>query len=239
MAVAVIDTGALQQCWSVNTEEPKDGHRCVTVTERYTIVQNIPSHLCSHICMQQRGNCNTINYNHEGRYCQLTTEICLKIVEDPQFTVTDFSCLQWVPLTNVEDEMLVSCSTNYRWSVSRLEHQSGFLVGTRYRTGNHMHVWGNGTNWYSTGYNGEVPQALPWCSANLVPYVAGDPIPAVAVVGGYLGDALFTETYIIRGSNGNRVIRCGYYDPGTKLGYVPYRELEFLTSIDILVLSEN
>ena len=237
--MAVIYTGALQQCLSVNTQEPKDGHRCVTVTERYAIIQNVYSYLCTHICMQQRANCDIINYNHERRYCQLTSETCLKIVEDPEFTVTDFSCLQWVSLTNVEDEMLVSCNTNYRWSVSRLERQSGFLVGTRYSTGNHMYVWENVTNWWSLGYNGDVLQILPWCSANWVSYVAGDPIPAGAAVGGYLGEDPSAETYIIRDSNDYRLKRCGYYDPDTKLGYVPHIEPDDLTDIDMLILWEE
>ena len=187
MAVAMIYAVAEKQCRSMNTQEPKYGHRCVTASEHYTIIQNVPSHLCTHICME-RENCYIINYNRAGLYCQLTSEVCLKFVEDPEFTVTDFSCLKWVTFTNVVDEMLIICNEMFQSFASRLVLQSDILVGTFYAKGSYTFVWKNGTGWKSWGDHGKVLQILPWCSAIWIPYVPGDPIPAGAVVGGYLSD---------------------------------------------------
>ena len=168
----------------------------------------------------ERENCYIINYNRAGLYCQLTSEVCLKFVEDPEFTVTDFSCLKWVTFTNVVDEMLIICNEMFQSFASRLVLQSDILVGTFYAKGSYTFVWKNGTGWKSWGDHGKVLQILPWCSAIWIPYVPGDPIPAGAVVGGYLSDDPSAETYVISGESDSRPRRCGYYNPGTKLGYI-------------------
>ena len=236
--VAVIYAIAEKQCRSRTTQIPKDGHRCVTASKRYTIIQNVPARLCTHICMQ-RENCNIINYNHEGRYCQLTSEVCLKIVEDPVFTVIDFSCLRWVTIANVVDEMLILCNKQLRSFTSRLVLQSDILVGTCYKKGDYTFVWKNVTGWKSGDYNGEILQILPWCSVIWIPYVPGDPIPVGAVVGGYLGDDPSVETYIISGESKLRPRSCGYYNPRTELGYRSSMKAGVMTNIMILVLQEK
>ena len=119
MTVTIIHTVVNDQCRLVNTHEPQTGHRCVTASESYIIIPNVPSHLCSHICMQ-RGSCNVINYNHEKGYCQLMSEKCRKIIKDPDF---DFM---------VVDDMCISCDTKCSLFVSRLVRESSILVESRY-----------------------------------------------------------------------------------------------------------
>ena len=240
MIVAMMCTTAKKQCGWIKTQKPKTGHRCITASERYTIIQNVPSHLCTHTCMR-RENCNIINYNHEGRYCQMTSEVCLKIVEDPEFTVSDFSCLQWVTFANIVDEMLILCGNDVWSFASKLVLQSNILVGTCYTKAGYTFVWKNGTGWKSWGDHGKALQMLPWCSATWIPYIPGHPIPAGAVIGGYLDDDPSTETYVISGEGSYRPRRCGYYDPGTKLGYIPWMKPDMKpeTNVKILVVQEK
>ena len=51
MAVAVIQTIAEKQCQSANTSTARTGHRCVTGSEQYTAITNVPSymHVYSHL----------------------------------------------------------------------------------------------------------------------------------------------------------------------------------------------
>ena len=234
MAVAVTCITAKKQCRWVNTEEPRTDHRCVTASERYMTIQNVPSHLCFHICMELN-NCTIINYNHEKRYCNLTSEDCQKTVEDSEFTVTILSCLHWVSFENTVEDMCIPCDI-YTASVvvGRLLFQKDILVGKHSMSERKTYVWKNGTTFAAA--NTEVLQIMPWCAANWMTFVPGDPIPAGAVVGGYVGDP-FVETYVITGVTRRGVKRCGYYNPETGLGYVVgSRGAEATTEMDILVL---
>ena len=235
MAVAVIHTITQKQCRSVNTWKPKTGHRCVTASEQYITIPNVPSHLCTHICMQ-RGKCSTINYNHVKRYCQLTSEDCQKFVKDFDFTVTPFSCwAKWVPVAKVMGEFRVQCATDSAKFVGRVVLQTDILLGTYTSKSRYTHVWKVQQNKIRlSSLMGEVLQTQPWCSAHWVPYIPGYPIPVGAVVGGYLGYPS-NATYVIRGS-GNK--GCGYYDPETMGGYIGFSWSMVATDMDILVLQE-
>ena len=234
MAVAVTCITAKKQCRWVNTEEPRTDHRCVTASERYMTIHNVPSHLCFHICMELN-NCTIINYNHEKRCCNLTSEDCQKTVEDSEFTVTILSCLHWVSFGNTVEDMCIPCDI-YTASVvvGRLLFQKYILVGKHSMSERKTYVWKNGTTFAAA--DTEVLQIMPWCAANWMTYVPGDPIPAGAVVGGYVGDP-FVETYVITGVTKIGVKRCGYYNSETGLGYVVgSRGAEATTEMDILVL---
>ena len=235
VVAAVIHTVADEQCWSVNTQEPKPGHRCVTASESYTTTLNVPLHLCTHMCLQ-RGNCSVINYNHVRHYCQLTSDYCQKIVKDSDFTVTNISCLQWVAGDeNIVDHMHITCGPMSPHLVSRLVYESDIRVGMWHRSG-FTDVWKNGTNnvWYRSHTNIELLQIMPWCTAKWVPFIPGGPILPGAIVGGHLGDPP-VETYIIYA---HRRL-CGYYNPVTRLGYVPYKQPVAATNMKILVIQGN
>ena len=227
MAVAVIRTITEKQCQSMKTWDPKSGHRCVTASERYTTVSNVPPHVCTHICIQ-RGNCGVINYNDDMRYCQLSSEACQRVVEDSDFTVT-FQCLHtWVQYANVVDDMRVSCGISNSWFVARLVFEADVLVGKV--SGNYAHVRKNGT--IHSAKDPEVLQIRPWCSTKWIPYVPGDPIPAGAVVGGHVGNPP-AQTYVINGEISGGRKSCGYYNPETKLGYAVHG---LTKEMDILVV---
>ena len=232
MAVAVIQTIAAKQCQSANTSTARTGHRCVTASEQYTAITNVPSHLCTHICMRQ-GNCSVINYNHEKRYYQLTSEDCQELIKDSEFTVTSFSCwAEWVPVAKAMDKFRVPCAKNSEYSVGRVVVQADILVGTHTRWTTYTHVSKNGTRVSSR--KGEVLQMQPWCSVHWTPYIPGNTIPVGAVVGGYLGNPSNT-TYVISGK-GKR--SCGYYNPDTQLGYIVFPWSKIATNMDILVLRQ-
>ena len=158
------------------------------------------------------------------------------IVKDPDVTVTEFSCLQWVSGDeNVVADKLVTCATTSFLFVARLEGESDILVGSSDMA--YIKIWKNVTENQYTEYNsGKVLQIQRWCSANWIPFVPGNPVPASAVVGGCLGDEHSVKTYVISGSTDTSYTPCGYYNPDTKLGYVPYNEPEMITNMNILVL---
>ena len=162
------------------------------------------------------------------RYSQLTSEACQRIVEDSEFMVT-FHCLHtWVQYANVVGDMGVSCGMSNSWFVARLVFEADVLVGKV--SGNYAHVRKNGT--IHSAEDSEVLQIMPLCSTKWIPYVPGDPIPASAVVGGFVGNPS-SQTYVINGViNGGRK-SCGYYNPETGLGYAVHRLTQ---EMDILVV---
>ena len=233
-----------EECREVTIKGTKADHRCVTLLEHYTTIQDVSSHLCTHVCMQ-RQNCKAVSYNREKRYCQLTSEECEKIVEDLQFTVTKFylppclpvtvsPCVQWVPVADVIDDMRITCDPTSHFYVGRLVLQEDIVVGKFATT--RTYVWKNGVE-YSSPAATEVLQITPGCSANWVPYLPGDPIPNGTVFGGYLGDSC-AGIPVISGVTSGDNKRCGYYNPETQLGYMVYFDPEVATEMDILVVQE-
>ena len=236
MSVVVIPIVAENKCLSVKIQKPKSGHRCVTTSQRYKTIPNIHSHLCTHLCMQ-RGNCSVINYNHERRYCQLTSDDCQRIIEDSEFTVTFFSCLQWVRVEDIVDDMRIPCDTDSDYFVGRLVLHDDVLVGRYSRRSGYTRVWKSGDS-FSSDDDAQVLQKMKWCSVNWVPYNASDSVPVGAVVGGYVGAPTF-ETYIITGASAGQGKVCGFYNPATELGYMALSSgPQFLTEMDILVLQK-
>ena len=172
-----------------------------------------------------------MNYNHEMHYCQLTSEACLRVVEDSEFTVTFYSLHTWVQLEDVVGDMRVSCDARKEWFVGRLVVGSDVLVGN---AGNsYAYVWKDGTQYSNS--RAEVLQIMPWCSTKWVPYIPGDPIPAGAVVGGYVGNPP-VEIYAIHGIINGVDKSCGFYNPETELGYAAYNGAHVTTEMDIPVL---
>ena len=234
LLVTVIITKAAeagQQCQSGIFQEPRRGQRGVTGSENYTTIANIPAHICTHICMQ-RLNCSVINYNHVYGNCQFTSEGCRNTTEDPAFVVTalDFpeclpstvrSCLQWVPATDIDDDLTTPCYGDF--VVARLVLPSDVLLGSFHRDQYGLRVWKN-SHFYTSAVEGEVLHIHPDCPSTWEHYTPGDPIPADAVIGGYLGDSC-SGTPIIHGTtNGSRhvITRCGYYNPKTQQGFISF-----------------
>ena len=245
VAVVITDVAeAGQQCRAATFQKPRQGQRCVTASKNYTIVANIPVHICTHMCMQHP-NCSVINYNHAHHYCQLTSEECDHIEEDAEFMVTAMNfpkctsttespCLRWEPAGADVTTFRVRCSSGEY--VGRLVFPTDILVGWYY---NSVAVWRNGaSHWSTTG--AEVLQLYPNCSSSWEPYTPGDPIPTNAVLGGYLGDPC-SVTPIIDGtvmSSNTGGKRCGYYNPKTRLGYIVYEGAEVTSEMSILVYDE-
>ena len=239
LLVTVLTTNAKNHCKSVTFEAPRRGHRCITTSQRYIVIHNIPSHICTHNCMQ-RENCSLANYNHEKRYCQLSSEVCQEIEKNSEFTVTVtiYPCVRWVPEAEVGNSTLVVCHENAKKGrnsyVARIKLQGDILVGRLVES--QIGVWKNGVK-YETSEDIEVLQVMPKCSATWVPYTPGDPIPHDALVGGYLGDPS-SGTPVINGVTRRGDKRCGFYNPATQLGYMVFTKAEAVIEMDILVIKE-
>ena len=248
LLVTVIITKAAeagQQCQSGTFQKPRRGQRCVTASENYTTIANIPAHICTHICMQ-RLNCSVINYNHVFDYCHFTSEECRKTTEDPDFVVTalDFpeclsvtvrSCLQWVPTTDIDHDLTISCYDDL--VVARLVLPSDVLVGWYHRDQYGLRVWKN-DHFFTSTVEGEVLHIHPGCSSTWEHYTPGDPIPANAVIGGYLGNACSGTPIIDEKGNSGGVLRCGYYNPETQQGFIGLPSGYDVAEMDILTLHE-
>ena len=231
---------AQNQCRIVAFQKPPRGYRCVT--ENYTTITQVPKRLCTHACMQK--NCSVINYNHDKYYCQIGFEGCKMLIVDPEFTASSFPpvclpvtvspCIQWVPVTEVQDDKAIRCEHFSPYRVGRLVLQTDILVGKFAST--ETEAWKEEA-YYSNANETEVMQLQPGCSANWVAYTPGDPFPPGTVIGGYLGDPC-TGTPVIRGliSDGDSY-RCGYYNSGTRLGYMIVTGPEVATEMDVLVLA--
>ena len=237
VAVLVTPTVTQAQCRAGTFQEQKTRYRCVTDT--YATITEIPEHLCTHVCMQK--DCSVINYNHEKRYCQLSTGVCKEMVVDPEFrvtykqctsAVTMSPCIQWVPVAKVVVDKYVECQANKTWRVGRLVLSGDILVG-KIRS-QYTYVWKDGSI-YKNVAETEVLQLQPGCTATWIPYTPGDPLPSGTVVGGYLGDPCY-GTPVIRGLVANNTYRCGYYNAETRLGYTVFYDPEVVTEMDILVL---
>ena len=238
----IMPSMAKDLCRAGAFQKPRRGARCVA--ENYTTITHVPQHLCTHACMQK--NCSLINYNHEKHYCQLGFGGCQMVIVDPEFTVTTSSfppvcqlltlstCIQWVPVTEVQDDKAIRCEPRSPYRVGRLVLQTDILVGKFDST--ETKAWKEGA-YYSNANETEVMQLQPGCSANWVAYTPGDPFPPCTVIGGYLGDP-YTGTPVIRGltSDGDSY-RCGYYNSNTQLGYMIVGGPEVATEMDILVLA--
>ena len=141
--------------------------------------------------------------------------------------------LRWEPAGADIGSLSVKCSSGDY--VGRLVFPTDILVGQFYH---YVVVWRNGSSYVSTA-GAEVLQLYPHCSSSWEPYTPGDPIPANAVVGGYLGDPC-SGTPIIDGivMSSRRRKRCGYYNPQNRLGYMVFEGAEVTSEMNILVYHE-
>ena len=91
-----------QDCLCKITRPALQCYRCVTETEEYTNITNIPSHICTYQCMQRHG-CPIVTHNTRQNTCSLSKDGCLELQRGDSFQVIIFGtiyyseCLQWQP----------------------------------------------------------------------------------------------------------------------------------------------
>ena len=175
---------------------------------RTTQASQILLHVCAHICMQHQ-NCSVINF---------TTMF------------TESSCLRCVPIEIAHKNFNVPCS--HHTFFGKLVLPTDIPVGSYLPSDFYIEVWNNGP--HSTGGK-EALQIQSGCSTNWVHYIRSDPIPANALLGGYLGNPSIGTPIITESNHGN----CGYYNVQEQRGYTNEGEISTSVSMHILVLNQH
>ena len=238
-----------EEVWIKKYARPLNvGYRCITNTENYTTIANIPSHICTHQCMT-RSSCFLVNYNFANRICLLSEEACVFMIRDGAFRTSHYhkikpskQCVYWT-LMETEDR------TRSIWSKPCAESPNECQVGRvtwssemssgKYQPhkpqtvvvmGRYSRVCPHAA---SPGCVAEVLQVLPGCYVTWLSFNATtDPVPSFAIQGGYLNGGI--KQFVIRVFiNGGAIY--GVYKDGFA-GYVPHKGIKTFYDMELLTL---
>ena len=155
----------------------------------------------------------------------------IKIAVSSTLTMfTESSCLRCVPIENAHNNFNVPCS--HHTFFGKLVLPTDIPVGSYFPSDFYIEVWNNGS--HSTGGK-EALQIQAGCSTDWVHYTRGDPIPANALLGGYLGNPSIRTSIITESNHGN----CGYHNVQAQRGYTSEGEISTSVSLYILVLNQH
>ena len=234
----------------VKFARPQRGYRCITATENYAVISNIPSHICTHVCMS-RSWCFLVNYNFANSTCLLSEEACILIVKDETFRTSHLhtikppdECVYWTPMTEENRDRSISskpCAESpNECQVGRLTRNSQVSTG-KYQPhkpqivapmDGYARVCPTATIPVTT-CKPEVLQVPPGCFVTWMPFNATtDPVPRIAVQGGYLDGGIrqFVMRVIL---HGNPIY--GVYKDGFE-GYVPHDGMKTFNDMELLVV---
>ena len=245
----MIGTGVYTQniCGNVITKKQIDGYYCPADSKTVQL-SNISRHLCTHYCVSVM-QCPVFSYHETTGMCMAQREICVVMVQGAGkvfssiilYGSTKQECITWLPHGgNVpnHERLVVMGSGNY---MARLRHNNEILPGKVTSTKVKTVTLVNGP----TNINGNLDQSgveyfvvSDTCCVIWVHYVAGNPMPSRAVVGGRKanGEPLFVASLWVITTDMKSRHLYGYYDPETKLGYVASGlEAKSNSTVDILV----
>ena len=242
VAIGIFVVDCAEVCEQKFARLPLAGYRCITNTENDTVINNIPSHICTHQCMS-RSSCSLVNYNLIQSTCFLSEELCIILTRDEAFATRHLykikppsECLRWTPPGDVDNAKSVSSTV---CGNSPNECQVGrLIIGSDVTPGEyHPHsqeVWASYDA--TTTNNGiyEVLQVHPDCYVTWLTFdTRTDPTPPVAVEGGYLASR-GSKMYVTR-NFGNGGFIFGSYLDGI-IGFVPDGGFRMVFEMHLLVL---
>ena len=152
------------------------------------------------------------------------------------FGVQGSHCLYWVPSDTLQLARAVYHDENQ--VVGRHMKFPDMLPGKLYVTTEGFYTVFNGNGLRATTGK-EALQVNPECHVTWINYIAGDPIPDGAVVGGYLSadeDSHRNDLYVIKAPTFDVGIQFGYYNPTAGRGYVEQFGANTYTKMDMLIL---
>ena len=221
------------------------GYRCITNTDNYTMIGNIPSHICNHQCMT-RSSCFLVNYCFANSTCFLSEEACIYMIRDEVFRTSHFhkikpsrTCVYWTPMGTEDKARSIwsrPCAESVNeCQVGRLTRVSGVSIG-KYQPHRPMVVAvfdGSSSGCSSPDCDPEVLQIHPDCDVTWLSFNATtDRVPSIAVQGGYLTSGI--KQFVMRVFlYGNAIY--GVYKDGF-VGYVPHLGVKTFADMELLVL---
>ena len=221
------------------------GYRCITNTENYTVIANIPSHICNHQCMT-RSSCFLVNYDFANNMCLLSEEACTLMIRDEASRTGHFhkikprgECVYWTPMGTEDKARSIwsrPCADSVNeCQVGRLTKNSEVSTG-KYQPHKPQVVAifdGFAKLCRTPDCDPEVLQVHPDCYVAWLSFNSTtDPVPPIAVQGGYLTGGI--RQFVMRVFLfGNAIY--GVYMDGA-IGYVPHQEKKIFHDMELLVV---
>ena len=228
--------GATQPCQLIEITPVLSGKYCPVKGGTYF---NLPLHYCRAMCMQAR-NCAAYNYNISDNTCSSLAATCPQpqsnpVMEFGMLTVrTPRECCHWIPFTRgaPRDERMVAEEQNPGRTVARTTNHGANYFGYHHDGNDACYIATSSTNGEKIdGYPCQRLRVAEGCTVFWAPYIAGDPLPAKAVIGGKNAD---DDNVYVASMYG----KCGYYPHGATYGSVPHGEggVQTARSMKLLVL---
>ena len=210
-----------------------NGHHCPTETGMVKL-SDVPLYLCTHYCISEL-QCSMLSFHVNNGVCMVHEEVCVEVVQATEQVLSYImlagpqhrDCISWLPYQGIVPigERLVHM-TNRRFIMVRNRHKNETLLG-RLDTNNKNTVKyvslidGPVSVKESPGSAVDFLVVSDICSVSWVPYVAGNPMPPRAVVGGRKwnnGPLVVAALWTTTGTK--KMYSYGYYDPESQLGYM-------------------
>ena len=233
-------------CANVITKKTIEGYYCPVDTKTVQL-SHVSRHVCTHYCVTVL-QCAMLSYHETKGMCMLQREICLEMVQSTGqvfssiilYGSTKQECITWLPYPgSVPDhERLVVMDNGNQ--VGRFRHNNeilpGKIAGSKVKTVSFV----NGPTKIDDNLTPSVEFLVvsEMCGITWVPYVAGNPMPSRAVVGGRKvdGEPLFVAALWVTTTDMKKKYLYGCYDPDSKLGYVAATSaVESNSTVDIMV----
>ena len=213
------------------------GYRCFA--DKQVLYNITPTHhySCRLNCIMNK-RCLYALHHVVRNYCLVSNGPCLWLEPDTNYTVTVYKAkpaheyVEWVPKTRLinaarKRDTCVSWGNEHR--VGRANVQSNLLLGhggsdTVYTVLNGGFTKSKASEWLDI---------QPGCKVAWITFTGGNPIPNIAVQGGYLYNSGTPQPIYVMGAVkiGGSCTTYGYYDPGTGRGYFEFRGVDECTKM--------
>ena len=248
LSFLTIGTGVYTKdtCADVITKKTIDGYYCPVDTKTVQI-SHVSRHLCTHYCVTVL-QCPVFSYYETKGMCMLQREICLEMVQGTGqvfssiivYGSTKQECITWLPYPGSvpdQERLVVMANGN---QVVRFRHNNEILPGKATASKVKTVSFVNVPTKIDANLNPSVEYLVvsDTCSITWVPYVAGNPMPSRAVVGGQKvnGKPLFVAALWVTMNDMKKKYLYGCFDPESNLGYAAAgSETESNSTVDIMV----
>ena len=242
VAITVLLCALASKCHTHGNIKILSGYHCFSDNQRYLKIIATHHHLCRPRCLANK-QCSFVQYNKADKYCLLANGPCLWLEPDTNYDITFMrtnsveKCLDWVPhgeVANAARQPDACYSWGIQCTVGRIYFQSNVLPGNGVGNGV-ISVLNGGDVRYGKK---EYLDVQPGCKVSWVSFTSGDPVPDVAVQGGYLDNSGSPQLVYVMGaiSNGRNCKAYGYYNPDTERGYFEFWGVYEFTQMYLMVI---
>ena len=192
------------------------------------VLQGMVLHHCKLVCLRKL--CAGLSYNFANGTCLIHTKPCVNASLHPDYELILFQpsrpypCIRWV-----DSPPLRYVTKDYQ-GVARNKRDNQWVPG-KHLLGSQITctVWASAE---TCGQGAEYLEVGDHCSVAWVPYTAGDPVMAGAVLGSTLSDG--TPLYVVNLQVGEDAY--GYYRPDVELGYAGRHGEQTRRDMEMLII---